>query len=136
MEVRVRTNKLMDDVEIWPIFGLIPKTNEGNLTRCGPPIINGTYDWGWGGQAGKMQTSQIFALTKDDPHPKIGGDILGGQCYARLLNRSFYFETSGSTTQGDFFLFFLFFFCLYGSLGGGGRYYCMYEMIFRGGTLH
>ena len=57
-----------------------------------------------------MKTSQIFALTKDDPHPKIGGDILGGQCYAHLLNRSFYFETSGSTTQGDFFYFFYFFF--------------------------
>ena len=64
----------MDDVEIWPIFGLIPKTNEGNLTRCGPPIINGTYDWGWDGQAGKMQTSQIFALTRTQ---KLGGIFWG-----------------------------------------------------------
>ena len=42
-------------------------------------LIGGIYDWGLGGRAGKMQTSQSFCCNKTIWHtPKILLGVLGG----------------------------------------------------------
>ena len=53
-------------------------------------LIGGIYDWGLGGQAGKMQTSQSFCCNKKIWHtPKILLGVLGGWCCANILNGLF-----------------------------------------------